>query len=455
MAWNEPGGGNQQDPWSGGGGRRGSGGGGGNGGNNQGPPDLDEALKKFKDKLNRMMGQRGKRGGDDNGGSSGGKGNPFILPGVLVIIALLIWAGSGFYVVDQSERGVVLRFGKYHETVEPGLHWNPTFIDQVAMVNVTEVRSFTQTSSMLTSDTNIVTVRLSVQYQVSNPRNYVLNVRDPEASLRNALDAILRHVVGASGMQNVLTSTNEVDEVKEIDKAGDVPDIPADVTDPGELPIITMTPPVPDSLLSGREELGPEVAKRLQETLTSYGLGLELQAVNLETTQAPEAVQDAVDDVIRSREDRQRLINEARAYANALQPRTEGEAQRIVEEATGYKQSVVAEAQGETSRFLAVLEEYQQAPEVTRQRLYLDTISEVLGKNRKALIDMGEQNNSMIYLPLDQLRKSGSTQGADKTDKLHLDALGSVSEQVQNEPLSGSDSNTSERQSGGITREGR
>ncbi|MCI0510633.1 protease FtsH subunit HflK [Chromohalobacter marismortui] len=453
MAWNEPGGGNQQDPWSGGGGRRGSGG--GNGGNNQGPPDLDEALKKFQDKLKRMMGKHGKRGGDDNGGSSGGKGNPFILPGVLVIIALLIWAGSGFYVVDQSERGVVLRLGKYHDTVEPGLHWNPTFVDQVTMVNVTEVRSFSQTSSMLTSDTNIVTVRLSVQYQVSNPRNYVLNVRDPEQSLRNALDATLRHVVGASGMQNVLTSTNEVDEVKEIDKGGDVPDIPADVTDPGELPIITMTPPVPDSLLSGREELGPEVAKRLQATLNAYGLGLDLQAVNLESTQAPEAVQDAVDDVIRSREDRQRLINEALAYDNALQPRTEGEAQRIIEEATGYRKAVVAKAQGETSRFLAVLEEYQQAPDVTRQRLYLDTISEVLGKNRKALVDMGSQNNSMIYLPLDQLRQSSSTSGTNADKQQQMQALDSVSQQVQNEPLSGSDSSSSGRQSDGIMREGR
>ncbi|MHA3027682.1 FtsH protease activity modulator HflK [Chromohalobacter israelensis] len=449
MAWNEPGGGNQQDPWSGGGGRRGSGG--GNGGNNQGPPDLDEALKKFQDKLSRLM---GKRGGDGNGGASGGKGNPFILPAVLTVLALVIWAGSGFYRVDQSERGVVLRFGEYHETVGPGLHWNPTFVDQVTMVNVTEVRSFRQDASMLTSDTNIVTVRLSAQYQVSNPRDYVLNVRNPEQSLRNALDSTLRHVVGASGMQNVLTSTTEVEEVKEIDEGGEVPDMPETVTDPSELPVITMTPPVPDSLLSGREELGPMVAKRLQESLDAYGLGLRLQTVNLESTQAPEEVQEAVDDVIRSREDRQRLINEARAYENALQPRTEGNAQRLIEEATGYRNSVVADAQGQTSRFLSVLGEYQQAPEVTRQRLYLDTLSDVLGNNRKALLDVGPQNNSMIYLPLDQLRQPRSS-NADNGDSQEARELESISQQVQNEPLSGSDNTSSQRQSGGISREGR
>ncbi|ABE58634.1 MULTISPECIES: FtsH protease activity modulator HflK [Chromohalobacter] len=452
MAWNEPGGGNQQDPWSGGGGRRGSGG--GNGGNNQGPPDLDEALKKFQDKLSRLMGKRGKRGGDGNGGASGGKGNPFILPAVLTVLALVIWAGSGFYRVDQSERGVVLRFGEYHETVGPGLHWNPTFVDQVTMVNVTEVRSFRQDASMLTSDTNIVTVRLSAQYQVSNPRDYVLNVRNPEQSLRNALDSTLRHVVGASGMQNVLTSTTEVEEVKEIDEGGEVPDMPETVTDPSELPVITMTPPVPDSLLSGREELGPMVAKRLQESLDAYGLGLRLQTVNLESTQAPEEVQEAVDDVIRSREDRQRLINEARAYENALQPRTEGNAQRLIEEATGYRNSVVADAQGQTSRFLSVLGEYQQAPEVTRQRLYLDTLSDVLGNNRKALLDVGPQNNSMIYLPLDQLRQPRSS-NADNGDSQEARELESISQQVQNEPLSGSDNTSSQRQSGGISREGR
>ncbi|MCK2041815.1 FtsH protease activity modulator HflK [Chromohalobacter sp. TMW 2.2308] len=454
MAWNEPGGGNQQDPWSGGGGRRGSGNGGGNGGNNQGPPDLDEALKKFQDKLSRLMGKRGKRGSDGNGGGSGGKGNPFILPGVLVIIALVIWAGSGFYVVDQSERGVVLRFGKYHDTVSPGLHWSPTFVDQVTRVNVTEVRSFRQDASMLTSDTNIVTVRLSAQYQVANPRDYVLNVRDPEQSLRNALDSTLRHVVGASGMQNVLTSTTEVEEVKQIDEGGKVPDMPETVEDPSELPVVTMTPPVPDSLLSGREELGPEVAKRLQESLDAYGLGLRLQTVNLESTQAPEQVQDAVDDVIRSREDRQRLINEARAYENALQPRTEGEAQRFIEEATGYRNTVVSDAEGQTNRFLAVLDEYQQAPDVTRQRLYLDTVSEVLGNNRKALIDVGSQNNSMIYLPLDQLGKPRAGSGSD-ADSQDIRQLESVSQQVQNEPLSGSDNSSGQRQSSGISREGR
>ena len=239
-----------------------------------------------------------------------------------------------------------------------------------------------------------------------------------------------------------------------VDEGGEVPDMPETVTDPSELPVITMTPPVPDSLLSGREELGPMVAKRLQESLDAYGLGLRLQTVNLESTQAPEEVQEAVDDVIRSREDRQRLINEARAYENALQPRTEGNAQRLIEEATGYRNSVVADAQGQTSRFLSVLGEYQQAPEVTRQRLYLDTLSDVLGNNRKALLDVGPQNNSMIYLPLDQLRQPRSS-NADNGDSQEARELESISQQVQNEPLSGSDNTSSQRQSGGISREGR
>ncbi|WP_027351192.1 FtsH protease activity modulator HflK [Halotalea alkalilenta] len=448
MAWNEPGnGGNDKrhDPW-GSGNRKDEGsdqggrdddkrpndpwGGGNRGGKGSGrPPDLDEALKKLQNGLAGLFGGKKRSNGGGDGGSGGRKHSALILPAVLVVVALGVWAGSGFYLVDQSERGVVLRFGKYHDTVNPGLHWNPPLVDRVSLVNVTEVRSFQQNSSMLTSDTNIVTVRISVQYQVANPRDFVLNVREPEQSLRNALDSTLRHVVGASGMQNVLTSTSEVQEVQQADDTS-----PSQVEDesanPDAVPLISMTPPVQDSLLSGREELGPAVAERLQQALDAYRVGLRLQTVNLESTQAPDQVQDAVDDVIRSREDRQRSINEARAYENALQPQTEGEAQRLIEEATGYRNSVVSDARGQTSRFLAVLGEYRQAPEVTRERLYLDALSSIYARSPKALVDLDQNNNSMIYLPLDQLRGRGQDGQGAQVDPDEVRRLESVSRQT-------------------------
>lgn len=378
MAWNEPGGGKQHDPWSGGG-RRGGGGGGGNGGN-QGPPDLDEALKKFQDKLNGMLGGRGGKGGGGKGGKGGGgRRNTFALPGLLIIVALAIWAASGFYLVDQSERGVVLRFGKFQEVVSPGLHWNPPLIDDVRMVNVTRVRSLTQTQSMLTRDENIVEVEISAQYQVANPRDFVLNVRNPQLSIENALDSALRHVVGGTEMIDILTS--------------------------------------------GREILGSSVASRLQSYLDSYGTGIRLQTINIESTSAPAPVIDAFDDVIRAREDRQRTINEGMAYANAVIPAAQGQAQRIIEQGQGYRESVVAEAQGQANRFLSLLGEYQNAPEIMRERLYLDAISEVLSGTDKVLMDVSD-NAPLMYLPLDQLRsgQSGRSQdGSQYDDDQRLD----------------------------------
>lgn len=406
MAWNEPGGGNQHDPWSGGG-RRGGNGGGGKGGGNQGPPDLDEALKKFQNKLNSMLGGRGKRGG--NGGGSGGGGKPrnvFALPGLLLIVALAIWAASGFYLVDQAERGVVLRFGKYQETVTPGLQWNPPLIDDVRMVNVTRVRSLTQTQSMLTQDENIVSVEISAQYQVADPRGYVLNVRDPELSLENALNSALRHVVGGTDMIDILTS--------------------------------------------GREILGSSVNSRLQSYLDSYGTGIMLQTLNIESTSPPDAVQDAFDDVIRAREDRQRTINEAMAYANAVIPAAQGQAQRVVEQGQGYRESVVAEARGQANRFNALLTQYQDAPAIMRERLYLDTLSEVYSGTPKVMVDVTEQSPLMV-LPMDRLKRSGtgsqSSDGELQVDQQLLERL-----RTSQSSSSSSNSNTSNN---GIRREGR
>ncbi|WFM72328.1 FtsH protease activity modulator HflK [Halomonas sp. CKK8] len=407
MAWNEPGGGNQHDPWSGGG--RGGSGGGGKGGGNQGPPDLDEALKKFQDKLNSMLGGRGgKKGGSGGKGGGGKPRNAFTLPGLLIVVALAIWAASGFYLVDQSERGVVLRFGEFQEVVTPGLQWNPPLIDDVRMVNVTRVRSVTQTQSMLTQDENIVSVEISAQYQVAEPRDYVLNVRDPELSLENALDSALRHVVGGTDMIDILTS--------------------------------------------GREILGSSVASRLQSYLDSYGTGILLQTLNVESTAPPDAVQDAFDDVIRAREDRQRTINQGIAYANSIIPEAQGQAQRLVEQGQGYRESVVAEARGQASRFNALLGQYEDNPSIMRERLYLDALSEVFANTSKVMVDVAE-DSPLMYLPLDQ-RPGGGSAGSDVSQGEQGELDPRVLERMRSSQSSSS-SNSSNSSNSGIRREGR
>ncbi|TDR50852.1 protease FtsH subunit HflK [Halomonas ventosae] len=406
MAWNEPGGGNQHDPWSGGG--RGGSGGGGKGGGNQGPPDLDEALKKFQDKLNSMLGGRGgKKGGSGGKGGGGKPRNAFTLPGLLIVVALAIWAASGFYLVDQSERGVVLRFGKFQEVVTPGLQWNPPLIDDVRMVNVTRVRSLTQTQSMLTRDENIVEVEISAQYQVADPRDFVLNVRNPQLSIENALDSALRHVVGGTDMIDILTS--------------------------------------------GREILGSSVASRLQSYQDNYGTGIRLQTINIESTSAPDQVIDAFDDVIRAREDRQRTINQGMAYANAIIPEAQGQAQRIVEQGQGYRESVVAEARGQASRFNALLGQYENAPSIMRERLYLDALSEVFSNTSKVMVDVAE-DSPLMYLPLDQ-RPGGGSAGSNASQG----EQGELDPRVLERMRSGqsSSSNSSNSSNSGIRREGR
>ncbi|MDN6297103.1 MAG: FtsH protease activity modulator HflK [Halomonas sp.] len=416
MAWNEPGGGDQHDPWSSGGrrkggddGNRGSNNGGNNGGHNQGPPDLDEALKKFQQKLNSMLGGKKKGGGGKGNGSSGNRPrNTFALPGLLIIVALAIWAASGFYLVDQSERGVVLRFGKFQEIVTPGLQWNPPLIDDVRMVNVTRVRSLTQTQSMLTRDENIVKVEISAQYRVSDPSDFVLNVRDPNLSIENALDSSLRHVVGGTDMIDILTS--------------------------------------------GREILGSSVASRLQSYLDTYEVGIQLQTINIESTSAPEPVIDAFDDVIRAREDRQRTINKGIAYANAIIPEAQGQAQRLVEQGQGYRESVVAEAQGQANRFTSLLSEYQNSPETMRERMYIEAIEDVFGSTPKVLMDAGD-NAPLMYLPLDKIRgKSGSASSGSNDDNLDPHVLENIS-QTSSSSSSGSGESSSNRTSS--RREGR
>ncbi|ODC02425.1 HflK protein [Terasakiispira papahanaumokuakeensis] len=358
MAWNEPGGnGNQHDPWSGGGR-------GGGRGPDKGPPDLDEALKKFQDKLGGLF------GGSGGGGSSqrGGYG----LVGIILALVFALWFVSGIYTVDQSEQAVVLRFGKYHETVGPGPHWNPALIDSVHKVNTTRIRSVSQKATMLTEDENIVQVSISVQYAVDDPKAFLLNVRNPESSLENALDSALRHEVGSSTMNSILTE--------------------------------------------GREVLATHITSRLGGYLKNYGVGLGLRAVNVENTQAPDQVQDAFDDVIRAREDREKTINQARGYENQVIPQAQGEAQRIREQAQGYKQSVIAAANGEAQRFTDLLAEYQKAPAVTRERLYIQSMQSVMTRSSKVMVNQDKGNN-MLYLPLDRLQ--GGTRSGSSTSGSH------------------------------------
>jgi modulator of FtsH protease HflK len=347
MAWNEPGGGGNKpkDPW---------------GGGEQGPPDLDEALKKLQEKLGGLFGGRG--GSSSGGGKSGGgKAIPASLFVVAALVALVVWALMGLYQVDEQERAVVLRFGKYYDTVQPGLQWNPPLIDEVIKVNTTKVRAATFREIMLTRDENIVEVRMSVQYVILDPTSFVLKIRDPEDALQQAAQSSLRHVVGDSRMNSVLTE--------------------------------------------GRAQIGVDVQTRLQRYVDMYETGIRVVQVNIDDSKPPNQVQAAFDDVIKAREDEERLKNEAQSYANGIVPEARGRAQRVIEEASAYREQVVAEAEGEAERFKALLTEYAKAPEVTRERLYLDAVQRVFRNTSKVMVDV-EGGNNVMYLPLDKMTEA-------------------------------------------------
>ena len=350
MAWNEPGGNsNNQDPW---GGRRGGGG----GGDKKGPPDLDEAFRKLQDSLNGMFGSGKKRGGGDR---NVGKGGGYGLLGIGLAVLAAIWLYSAVYVVDEQEQAVVLRFGKYYETVGPGLNIYFPPIDRKYMENVTRERAYTKQGQMLTEDENIVEVPLTVQYKISNLQDFVLNVDQPEVSLQHATDSALRHVVGSTSMDQVLTE--------------------------------------------GREQMAVDIRERLQRFLDNYRTGITVTQVNVQSAAAPREVQEAFDDVIRAREDEQRARNQAESYANGVVPEARGQAQRIIEDANGYRDEVIARAKGEADRFSKLVSEYRKAPEVTRQRLYLETMQEVYSNSSKVLVTAKDGQNNLLYLPLDKM----------------------------------------------------
>ena len=370
MAWNEPGGG--KDPWSG----QGSGRGG-----DQGPPDLDEIVRKLQAKMGGLFG--GRRGG---GAGVGGGGGSMRSLGAIVGVAAVVWLlVGGIYIVDEGKRGVELTFGKFSQVTMPGPHWHiPYPIEQVDLVDV-EQRRFVEvgyrsggsgTSNqqpvprealMLTEDENIVDIRVAVQYQVKDAREYLFNVRDPDETLKQATESAIREIIGKSKMDFVLTE--------------------------------------------GRGEVAVQAKALIQTILDQYKIGMLVTTVNLQDAQPPEEVQGSFVDAIKAREDEERQKNEAKAYANEVIPKARGAAARQMEEANGYKLSVIAKAEGEASRFEQLLTEYSKAPEVTRKRLYLDTMQDVLTSSSKVTVDVSKGNN-LLYLPLDQMLQGAAAAAA-------------------------------------------
>lgn len=383
MAWNEPGK-SDQDPW-GNSGNSGNSGGSGNNGDKKPPrnsnnDDLDQLLKKAQS----ILGGAGDKFGNGGGGTSGigGIGGSVIF-GVIVVV----WLLSGIYIVDPAERGVVTRFGAFVDETKAGPHWHiPYPIESVRIVNVDQVRTseigyrsdvrnragnVPNESLMLTKDENIVDLKIAVQYQVESANQYLFQTTDPDQSLRAVVESALREVVGQSTMDFVLTE--------------------------------------------GRNEVVARVQELAQERLVAYKTGLMITSVNLQDAQPPEQVQSAFADVVKAREDRERIINEAEAYANDILPKARGQAARELEEASAYHDRVIAQAEGESARFTSIVNEYEKAPEVTRKRLYIDAVSSVLGKTSKVFVGSDSSNN-LLYLPLDKMVSQGQASVPFKMD---------------------------------------
>ena len=363
MAWNEPGG---NDPW----GNKNRGGKNNNG--NQ-PPDLDEAIKQLMDKLNGLFGGKKSKG---SGSNNFGGGNNSGIFGILIVIVAIALLFNSVYTLDEQQRGVVLRLGKYQSTEMPGLHFKIPVIDQVIPVNTTAVRTLEIRERMLTEDENIVEVELNAQYRVADPVMFALRIEQPQLALQIAAQSALRHEVGSAAMDEVLTS--------------------------------------------GRVELADRTQIRLQEYLDRYLTGMVLTNVNIKDARPPEQVRSAFDDVQVAKLDKERMINEAEAYANAVVPEARGAAQRQIEEARAYRDRVIARAQGEAERFEKLYAEYRKAPQVTRDRLYIDAISEVYNNASKVLVDV-EGGNNMMYIPLDKIVQNVSaTTGGDTLTKADI-----------------------------------
>jgi membrane protease subunit HflK len=354
MAWNEPGGSNK-DPWSGRGG-------------DQGPPDLDEVVRKLQERLGGLFGGKKRGPGEPSGGTAGpggGIGGKAI--GIALGILFAVWLASGIYIIEPAERGVVLRFGAYTRMTGPGPHWHiPAPIEKVIKVNVDEISTFTHEAAMLTKDENIVDVELTVQSRIQDAADYLFQDQNPDKTLRDAVETVVRKTIGGSRLDFVLTE--------------------------------------------GRDAIATTIRERAQALINQYKTGLEITSVNMQPAKPPEQVKEAFDDAIKAREDKERLENKAEAYSNEILPQARGEAARVEADAKAYRDKVVAESQGETSRFLAILREYEKAPEVTRERLYLETMEQVLGESSKVLLDVPD-SASLMYLPLDKILERGGQNG--------------------------------------------
>ncbi|MCY4642049.1 MAG: FtsH protease activity modulator HflK [Gammaproteobacteria bacterium] len=377
MPWNSPKGGRDDDPW-------------GQKSNQQGPPDLDEVFRNLGKKFGGIFGSRGSRGSRGSGGSK----RPY---GWFVLIAAIalwgIYDKFGIYTVQQAERGVELRFGQYVRTTTAGLNWHIPFpIETVEIVNIDEVREVNNKTSMLTQDENIVEVSLEAQYKIKSAEDYLFNLRDPDLTVKDAMESAVREVVGKSTIDFVL--------------------------------------------FEGRGQISSVTRELLQGIMDEYKAGIYIQKVNLEKSLPPDQVKAAFSDAIKSREDYDRYIKEAEAYANSIVPQARGEAARFLQEANAYRDRVVANSDGEAKRFLKLLAEYEKAPDVTRERLYLDAVESVYANSNKLLMDV-EGGNNLIYLPLDQLIKQRAlTESTSVQDRFSTD-------------------NGQGNQQGGLTRPGR
>ena len=375
MAWNQPGGAGDKNPW---GGRRRS----------SGPPDLDQVLRDLTGKLRGLFG--GGRGG------AGGAGMNRIGAGLIGGVAVVIWLLTGFYVVQQGERGVVLKFGKQTEITEAGLHWRlPWPVESVELVNVEEVSTIEigyRTSGrggnaakvprealMLTQDENIIDIEFAVQYRVKDPAQFLFNVRDPLETIMQVMESSVREIVGKSTLDFILTE--------------------------------------------GRDQIAVSTRELMQEILDRYQTGIRVVTVQMQRAQPPEEVKAAFDDAVKAREDRDRLKNEAEAYAYDVVPRARGAAARLAQEAQGYRARVIARAEGEARRFSQIVAEYAKAPRVTRDRLYIEAMETVMRNTTKVFVDQKGGNN-LLYLPLDRLVNASRPPPADVGPVNTLQPLG-------------------------------
>jgi membrane protease subunit HflK len=341
--------------------------------NSGGPPDLEEVMRSLNRKIESLFGRSG--GGAPKGGSGASSGGMGGGVGLIVLIVALVWVASGFYIVDASQRGVVLRFGKQVEITEAGPRWHlPYPVETVEVVNLSQVRTaeigyrenvknkMLRESLMLTDDENIVDIQFAVQYFLKDPAEYLFNNRNPDENVRQAAETAIREVVGRSKMDYVL--------------------------------------------YEGREQVAASTTKLIQDILDRYKSGIIVSKVTMQNAQPPEQVQAAFDDAVKAGQDRERQKNEGQAYANDVVPRAKGAAARLMQEADGYKQSVIANAEGDASRFKQILVEYEKAPQVTRERMYQDMKQQILTSASKVIVDQKSGGGNLLFLPLDKLIQS-------------------------------------------------